>query len=394
MSNLPSVAGQTILQVIPELSAGGAERTVIEMAEAITEAGGRAIVASEGGRLLSNLKAVGGDHIRLDLASKNPLIIYRNAAKLADLVAEQNIALIHARSRAPAWSAWRAAQATGTPFVTTYHGAYSGSSGPKKVYNSVMAKGDFVIANSRWISKHIKDVHGLSEDRIVIIPRGVDFERFDPQRISETRKQALRQAWALSAKAPLLILLLPGRLTEWKGQLLAVEALSRLSPAERENMVLVMAGDPQGRTAYLDKLRQLIADRGVQSAVRIAGHCEDMPAAIAISDVVLSASERPEAFGRVAAEAAAMARPVIASDHGGACETVIDGQTGVRFTPGDAEALIAAIRSLISIGHQARAGMGIAGQKHARLHYSKRGLQTATLSVYSSLIAQNITQHA
>ncbi|MEM7006280.1 MAG: glycosyltransferase family 4 protein [Pseudomonadota bacterium] len=394
MSNLPNIAGCTILQVIPELSAGGAERTVIEMTEAIKEAGGRALVASEGGRLVKDLHAAGGEHFSLQLASKNPVVILRNANRLLDLIREEEIKLIHARSRAPAWSAWRAAQATNTAFVTTYHGAYSGNSTPKKAYNSVMAKGDFVIANSRWIGEHIKQTHNVSEDRIVIIPRGVDFERFNPSSLHSGRIANLRNDWSLIGSDQRLIMLLPARLTEWKGQLLALEALTQLSPEERDSLVLVFVGDAQGRSAYVERLQSFIADHGLVRSIRVAGHCNDMPAAFAAADIVLNPSIRPEAFGRTAAEAAAMERPVIASDHGGAQETVIDGQTGVRFLPGDVQSLSAAIRSLIAIGPEARAGMGKAGRKHVESHFSKRGLQAATLSVYSSLIAQGIARHA
>ncbi|MEO1405711.1 MAG: glycosyltransferase, partial [Pseudomonadota bacterium] len=260
MSNLPSVAGQTILQVIPELSAGGAERTVIEMAEAITEAGGRALVASEGGRLVDDLIAVGGQHLTMDLASKNPVAIFRNAVRLSDIMKQEDVQLIHARSRAPGWSAWRAAQATETAFVTTYHGAYSGTSAPKKAYNSVMAKGDFVIANSRWIGDHVREVHDVPDDRIVIIPRGVDFNRFDPDSVSPDRISNLRQSWSLVDSDDRLVLLLPARLTEWKGQMLALEALTLLSPDELDRLILVMAGDAQGRAGYVDRLQTFIVD--------------------------------------------------------------------------------------------------------------------------------------
>ncbi|MEO1475879.1 MAG: glycosyltransferase family 4 protein [Pseudomonadota bacterium] len=394
MSNLPSVAGQTILQVIPELSAGGAERTVIEMAEAITEAGGRALVASEGGRMVDDLVAAGGTHLHFDLSSKNPVAIFRNALRLTDLIKDEGVSLIHARSRAPAWSAWRAAQATDIPFVTTYHGAYSGTSGPKRTYNSVMAKGDFVIANSRWIGDHIKDVHEVPDDRIVIIPRGVDFEAFDPGRVTADRLANIRKQWTLVDGDRRTVILLPARLTEWKGQLLALEALIQLSPEEVDSLVLILAGDAQGRNDYAQRIQTFIADYNLANATRIVGHCEDMPAAFAAADIVLNPSRRPEAFGRTAAEAAAMERPVIAADHGGARETVIDGQTGVRFTPGDAPSLAAALRSLISVGQATRLGMGQAGRDHVKAHYSKRGLQAATLSVYTSLIAQGIARRA
>lgn len=394
LSNLPSVAGQTILQVIPELAAGGAERTVIEMTEAISEAGGRALIASEGGRLVGDVKAAGGEHIEMPLATKNPVAILRNALRLTESARELGIDLIHARSRAPAWSAWRACQAANIPFVTTYHGAYSGISGPKKIYNSIMAKGDFVIANSRWTCDHIRAVHGIAEDRIVIIPRGVDFEYFDAALIEPSQISDLKKSWKISASDNRLVLLLPARLTEWKGHLLALEALTLLSREERDAFVLVMTGDSQGRAAYVDRLEKSIAEHGLVKSIRIVGHCSDMPAAFAASDIVLNPSLRPEAFGRTAAEAAAMERPVIAADHGGAQETVVDGQTGVRFTPGDARDLAAAIRSLIAIGPDARGGMGRAGLAHVKAHFSKRGLQAATLGVYSALVAQGIAQRA
>ncbi len=394
MSHLPSLAGRTILQLIPDLDTGGAERTVLDVTEAVVAAGGRALVASKGGRLVPELEARGGELVGMDMGSKNPVVIFRNANQIASLVAEEGIGLIHARSRAPAWSGWRAAQATGTPFVTTYHGAYSGTSGAKKVYNSVMAKGDLVIANSRWIGEHIKAVHGVGDDRIVIIPRGVDLNLFDPARVSPARPQAVRQGWGLGETDRRLVLLLPARLTSWKGQALALAALARLDADERARLVLVLAGDAQGRRAFQEALETQIAQSGLAGSVLVTGHCSDMPAAFAACDIVVAPSLRPEAFGRTAIEAAAMARPVIAADHGGARETVIDGETGALFPPGDAGSLAAALRSLVQVGPAARAGMGRAGQENVRRHFSKRGLQTATLSVYTALMTQGISRTA
>ncbi|MEL6322785.1 MAG: glycosyltransferase family 4 protein [Pseudomonadota bacterium] len=394
MSNLPRLDGRTILQVIPEIAAGGAERTVIEVAEAVQEAGGKALVASAGGRLAPQLDACGGELITMDLASKNPLVVFQNASRLAQLISSRSVDLVHARSRAPAWSAWRAAHAAGIPFVTTYHGAYSGTSGPKKLYNSVMARGDLVIANSEWICDHIKTVHGVQDDKIVVIPRGVDLTRFNPSNVSESRMADMRRDWGLSDKNTRLVLLLPARFTEWKGQSLALSALARLAPDERDALVLVMAGDAQGRRKYLEELETQIAENDLLEATRVAGHCTDMPAALASADIVLAPSVRPEAFGRTAIEAAAMGKSVIAADHGGARETVIDGQTGARFQPGDAAALAGAIRSLVQIGPETRQGMGLAGRIHVERHYSKRGLQAATLSVYTALMTKGISRTA
>ena len=183
-----------------------------------------------------------------------------------------------------------------------------------------------------------------------------------------------------------MVLLLPGRLTDWKGQLVAIEALGLLSPEEREALVLVLAGDAQGRKAYVEKLEDAVITRHLDRGVIISEHLTDMPAAYLASDIVLAPSTRPEAFGRVAAEASAMGRPVIVADHGGGRETVIEGETGARVEPGNAQSLAGAIRALLSIGPEARAGMGRAGQAHVRAHFSKRGLQAATLAVYKSLL--------
>lgn len=388
MSNLPDLSGKTILQVIPALHAGGAERSVVEVAEAISRAGGKALVASEGGRMVADLQAVGGEMIYMKASSKNPLVMYGNAGGLRDLITARGVDLVHARSRAPAWSAWHAAKQTGIPFVTTYHGAYSGKSLPKRFYNSVMARGDLVIANSSWIGDHIRDTHKTDEDRIIVIPRGVDFGVFDPDKVSAERRTAQRQIWGIGPDNKRVILLLPARLTGWKGQILALQALAALTPEEQAGLVLVMVGDAQGRRNFVAEIENEIAVLGLVEATRLAGHCEDMPAALMAADIVLAPSLKPEAFGRTAAEAAAMTRPVIAADHGGAKETVIDGQTGARFDPGDVTSFAAAIRSLISVGPAARARMGEIGREHVLQHFSKSGLQAATLSVYTALIAQ------
>ena len=382
----PDLSGKTILQVIPDLSAGGAERTTVEMAEAITAAGGRALVASEGGRLEPALEAVGGRLIPIKAASKNPLTIRKNTKIIEDLVREESIHLIHARSRAPAWSAYVAAQRTETPFVTTYHGAYSGTSGLKKRYNSVMARGDLVIANSEWTAAHVMQVHEIPADKIVTIPRGVDLDAFDPANVSAERIETLRQAWELVHDDPRIRLVLPGRLTSWKGQGLAIDAIGALDASERERVHLILTGDAQGRQSYVTELEDKIIAHKLGGTVSIVGHTSDMPAAYALADIVLAPSTRPEAFGRVAAEASAMSKPVIVADHGGQRETVIEGETGTRAEPGSVEALTAAIRTLMNLPPQAREAMGATGQAHVRENYSKKQLQTATLQVYARLL--------
>jgi len=385
LHEFPDLTGKTILQVAPELSAGGVERTVLEVTEAIRQAGGRALLASRGGRLEDEFEALGGELFRMDAKSKNPVTILLNDRRLRRLIAEEGVHLVHARSRAPGWSACRAARAAGVPFVTTYHGAYSGKTKLKKRYNSVMAQGDIVIANSNWIAEHVKTEHGVPFERVVTIPRGVDLEAFDPTNVPVARVKAIREALGL-ADDPRKILLLPGRLTEWKGQLIAIEALAMLASDERDKLVLVLAGDAQGRNAYVTRLEHAVVAHGLDRGVIMSEHITDMPAAYLASDIVLAPSVRPEAFGRVAAEASAMARPVIVADHGGGRETVIEGETGARVEPGDAQALAGALRALMAIGPDARAGMGRAGRAHISAHFSKQGLQAATLGVYKRLM--------
>nr|WP_070960106.1 glycosyltransferase family 4 protein [Hyphomonas sp. Mor2] len=384
----PDLSGQTILQVIPDLSAGGAERTTVEMAEAITGAGGRALVVSAGGRLEDSLQAAGGELIHMNAASKNPLTIRKNTRLIEAIVAEENVSLIHARSRAPAWSAYVAARRTETPFVTTYHGAYSGRTGLKKRYNSVMARGDLVIANSQWTAAHVMEIHETPEDKIITIPRGVDFAAFDPEAVSEERVQTLKLDWHIQAGDDRLVFVLPGRLTSWKGQSLAIDALGALDGAERDRIHLVLAGDDQGRKGYVAELEDKIIQHKLGGTVSIVGHTNDMPAAYMAADVIVAPSTRPEAFGRVAAEASAMAKPVIVADHGGQRETVIEGETGMRAEPGSAPALTACFRMLANLGPEARTAMGQAGQAYVREHFSKKQLQTATLNVYARLLAK------
>ena len=384
MGELPELKGKTILQVAPELSAGGVERTVLEVTEAIVEAGGRALLASKGGRLEAEFARLGGQLFRMDAKSRNPIILKVNEGKLRQIIREEKVDLVHARSRAPAWSAWAAAKGEGVPFVTTYHGAYSGTSGLKRAYNSVMARGDLVIANSEWIAAHIAEVHGIDPARIVTIPRGVDLDAFDPAAVAPARVDALRKAWGLEGDTR-LVLLLPGRLTSWKGQGLALEALGLLSPEERAGLVLILAGDAQGRDSYVSGLEHQITRLDLNGQARIVPHVTDMPAAYLAAGLVLAPSTRPEAFGRVAAEASAMARPVVVADHGGARETVIEYETGTRTEPGSAPALAGAIRAMLSVGPASRASMGRQGRDHIIRHFSKRGLQAATLSVYKRL---------
>ncbi|MBI1186578.1 MAG: glycosyltransferase [Alphaproteobacteria bacterium] len=376
-----------ILQVTPALDAGGVERTTIEVAEALSRAGHTALVASSGGRLEQELAAAGGELVRMDLATKNPWRIWTNAAAIADLVRARGVSLIHARSRAPAWSAYWAARRTGLPFVTTYHGIYKADWPGKRWYNAVMARGDIVIANSHYTRAHVIVEHGVEPERVVAIPRGVDLAAFDPAAVAADRVATLKQAWGLNAESG-FVFLLPARLTRWKGQRVAIDAAAHVLRSAPRAMTLVIAGDPQGRGAYVDELKARAVELGVADRVRIVGHVADMPAAFMTADAALAPSLEPEAFGRSAAEAQAMGVPVIASEEGGFAETVAPGESGMLVAPGDAGALAAAMTGMIEMSHAMRRTMGEKAASRARALYAKGALQDATLRVYERLLPQ------
>lgn len=380
-------SGPAILQVVPRLDTGGAERATVDIAAALKREGFGALVASEGGRMVPELEAAGGEWIAMPLDTKLPLALAANARRLKALIRSRGTGLVHARSRAPAWSALWAARAMRIPFVTTFHGAYSAGSAPKRLYNSVMLRGDAVIANSQWTADHIRSTYGFQPRRLVVIPRGIDLDRFDPARISPDRIDRLRQGW--DVRDGETVILLPGRITRWKGQLIFVEALARVSRGRRTKFRAVLAGDAQGRDAYLAEVKHSIETNGLAGVVTIAGHVEDMPAASRAADIVVSASTDPEAFGRVAAEASAMERAVIATDHGGARETIVSGASGLLVPPGDAAALAEAVDRLLQAGAEARRAMGAQGRAHIAANFSLARMTADTLALYRNLLAHS-----
>lgn len=379
--------GAAILQVIPHLGAGGAERTTVEVAEALKAAGAIPIVASVGGRLEGELGRVGGELIHIDsLASKNPLQIWMNAGVIAKIARERGVKLIHARSRAPGWSAYWAAKRMKLPFVTTYHGVYNAKSGIKRWYNSVMARGDRVIANSDYTAAHVKAQHPDAASRIVTIHRGVDIARFSPEAVNDVRRASLRKAWRLDEQSGAVILL-PARMTGWKGHREAIAAagiLAKQQPDQPWSMVFV--GDHQGRVDYVAELFDLISQHGVDARVRMAGHCDDMPAALALSDIVIAPSSEPEAFGRVAAEAGAMGVPAVGSTIGAQGEIIVHGETGLIVPPRDPAALAGAIGQLLAMGKAHRSEMGGRAMARIRDRFTTSALQKATLAVYEGLM--------
>jgi len=369
-----------LLQVLPALRSGGVERGTLEIAEAQIAAGYRAIVASAGGEMVPALEALGARHVTLPLTAKSPFAIWRNAAALAALARAEGVALIHARSRAPAWSALIAARRAGLPFVTTYHGAYNEGFPGKRFYNSVMARGDRVIAISHFIADLIRARHGVAEAKLRVIPRGVDPRRFDPALVSAERLDKLRTAWGLPEGRP--IIMLPARVTRWKGQMVLLEAMARL-PGDS---LALLVGDAEERPAFKAELLARIESLGLQDRVRLVGHATDMPAALLLADVVVHASTDAEAFGRTVIEAQAMARPVIASDLGAPRETVAEGITGWRIPPGDAAALAEAISKALALPPAERAALGARARAAVLSGYTTEAMQAATIAVYRELI--------
>lgn len=377
------LTGTPILQVTPALDAGGVERTTLDVAAAIVAAGGRALVASRGGRLEGELAAAGAELVRLPVDAKSPLALWRNAGRLRALVAREGVSLVHARSRAPAWSALLAARRAGAPLVTTYAGVYGARSAAKRLYNSVMAQGDLVIANSEFTRAHLLAQHrGVDPARVVAIPRGIDLAAFDPDAVTPERVARAHADMRLEEGERRPVVLLAGRLTRWKGQALMIEALARSGV----DAVLVLAGDDQGRTGYRDELIRLAAARGVAERVRVCGHLADMPAAYLACDLAVAPSLQPEAFGRTAVEPQAMRRPVLAADHGAPRETVEPGVTGWRVAPGDVDAWAQALTTALAASPDALGRMGEAGRARVVRLYSLRAMIDATLLAYARLL--------
>ena len=376
----------TLLQVVPELETGGAEQTTLDVARAVVAAGGRALVASRGGRMEAALASAGGELVRLPMHSKNPLVMLKTARTLRRVIRERGVSLVHVRSRAPAFPALWAARAEGLPTVATYHGIYVAKGRAKRWYNAVMTRVDRVIANSDFTRDHVLAEHGIAPERVVAIPRGVDLTRFDPTRVNPERVEALRQAWGLPAagEGP-LVFLLAGRLTPIKGHETIIAATARLK-GEGRDLRVIFAGDDQGRTTFRQSLEVAVRAAGLEGEVRLVGHCDDMPAAFLAADVALLPTLVPESFGRAAVEPQVMGRPVIASDHGGTTETVLPGQTGWLAAPGDIEAWVRAMAAAADLGRAGLAALGRTARERATRLYANDAMCAATLAVYEQLL--------
>ena len=373
----------TVLQVLPSLAGGGGvERGTLDISRALAGAGWRSLIVTGEEADGERAAAAGAQHAALPVSHRSPVQAPGAIRRLARLIAEEGVDLVHARSRWPAWLACYAARRAGRPFVTTFHGAYSTGWPGKRRYNASMTRGARIIAISEFIARHIAETYGIDPGRIRTIPRGVDLCEFDPARVDPERIAALRNAWRVPDGQP--IVMLPGRLTGWKGHLTLLDALARV---EKSVCCLFVGTVDARREDYRARVRRRIGALGTTHTVQVTGSCRDMPAAYMLADVVVSPSLRPEAFGRVPAEAQAMGRRVIASAHGGACETVLDGETGWLVPPGDAKALADALREALGASEAQRERMAAAGQAHVRRNFTLEAMCSATLDVYRELLS-------
>jgi glycosyltransferase involved in cell wall biosynthesis len=379
-ASAPTGRAPAVLQVLPALGSGGAERGTVELAGALVEAGWTSYVASAGGPLERDVARVGATHLTLPLASKNPLVMRRNATALVRLVRQLGIDILHARSRAPAWSARAAAHATGRPFVTTFHNAYGAHTALKRRYNSIMARGDRVIAISHFVADHAASLYGVGLDRLRTIPRGVDLESFDPNRVGAQRMVNLARQWRLPDGMP--VVMLPGRLTRWKGGIDFIAAAAKLG---RRDICCVLAGSEQHH-GFRREIEAAIRANGLAGLFRIVEECRDMPAAYMLADVVVSASREPEGFGRIIVEAQAMGRPVVATDHGGARETIVQGITGWLVPPRDPAALAVAIAEALSLAAEERQQLAHRAMAHVADRFTSRAMCAGTIRVYEELL--------
>lgn len=378
----------SILQVLPGLESGGVERGTIEMVDAINKAGMKPYVASCGGSLVPMIARHGGTHITMPLYSKNPFIIWSNAKKLASLIKQHNISLVHARSRAPAWSAYLACKWTNTPFITTFHGVYNLQGFMKKRYNSVMARGKRVIAVSQFVRDHIIENYPVAPEHVVRIDRGVDFKLFTHDKIVPDRMAQLTREWRIPDDAKNIILV-PGRITRIKGQMLVLRALTKL---HEKDFICVFLGNAAGHEQYVKELQQFITENELEGKVRMVPHTRFMAEAYALSDVVLMPSLKPESFGRVAVEAQAMGKLVIASDHGGARETLLQNETGYLVQPNDPMMLAEAMDYALARDEETKTAMTEFAVRHVRALYSIARMKNATIRLYKEVLGQAVPE--
>ena len=371
-----------VLQVLPEMNHGGVEVGTVEIASGMQEAGIKNFVASSGGRMVYDLKKIKVKHFELPLKTKNPFKLWLNSKRLEKIIKENGINIVHARSRAPAWSAYWAAKRTGAEFLTTFHGTYGlGPWGIKKIYNRVMTYGKLVIAISSHIKNHMIKEYKFDESKMRLIHRCVNIDNFSPSKVSKERiAQALTENHIPEDK-PVISLI--GRVTRWKGQHLLIEALSKI---KTKDFYCLIVGSDQGRTHYTNELKELVHKYKLDAKVQFIDHSFDIPALLMLSDVVLSTAIEPEAFGRAAIEGQAMGKIVLASNIGGSLDNTIDGVTGKLFESNNAKSLADAIDWALNLSPSERKKISKAAIKNVKDNFTKQIMCDKTIAVYHELL--------
>lgn len=379
----PFPESPTVLQVIPELGPGGAEQGCIDVAAELVRSGSRSIVVSHGGSRIHELTRYKAIHLELPVHSKNPFIMIKNIKRLRKIIRDYNVDIVHARSRAPAWSAYYACKKTSARFMTTCHASYKFNGKVKRFYNSVMAKGERVIAISHYIGQYLVKNYSIDPKRIRLVHRGISLDKFHPANVAPAQLIKITNQWRLPDGAN--IIMLPGRLSRIKGHAFLLDALEKLG---RKDVYCIFIGADQGRTQYRQELEDLINEKQLGGQVRMIDHCNDMPAAYMCATVVVCASIEPEGFGRIPVEAQAMGRPVIATDHGGAQETIIRGETGWLVPTNDVDAMANALDQALSLTPAQRSILANKSMANVAHNFTIEKMLDDTMDVYAELLQE------
>lgn len=377
-----------VLQVIPKLGYGGAETGCFDIAHYLPENNCKSFIVTSGGELLKFVDRKKVKIFKLPVQSKNPLLIFINSIILIGIILLNNISIVHARSRAPAWSCLFASKLTGRKFVTTFHGTYNFKSNLKKFYNSVMVRSDLIIAGSNFIFSHIKENYSRylnNKKKFLVIFRGINVDYFDSSTTLESDEKKLLKQWDIEKDKK--IILLPGRLTSWKGQEVFIEAINLINiEIGYEAFYAVILGSDQGRELYKKKLIRLSEQYRMLKQIRFIDHCKNMALAYKVSDIIVSASNEPEAFGRVSVEAQSMGKPIIASNIGGSNETIINEKTGFLFESNNAKSLSKQILRVLNMDETSLKTIGIEARKNATQRFNVEKMCFSTYSEYKRLL--------
>ena len=381
----PDGAPLRILQVIPNLNLGGAEQSCIDIAKAIQSSGGQSFVVSNGGQRAHEAGLHGGRHFNCPVHRKNPYLIWKNIGRLAKIIRQHKIDIVHARSRAPAWAAYYAARRTDIPFMTTFHAAYKFKSGLKKRYNSVMTRGVHTIAISEFIKDHIQENYGLEDGQISVAYRGLSLDKFHPNAVSPERMIQLARQWRVPEDKA--VILMPARLSRIKGHGAVIEALGLL---KRRDAICIMVGGADENDPYYKELSEMIRSRKLAGQVKIVGRCIDMPAAYSMATCVVSTSAVPEGFGRVPVEAQAMGKPVIASNIGATVETIVEGETGFLVPPNNPVAISKALQKILNMSAAERNALGSKAMNRVADKFSLDAMCKVVLNSYLKVSAAHL----